>query len=182
VEKIDMKKKITLNEHRLWVILHQADDLMSRGEEEVLQKAGITSQQFLVLWIMEFLAEIREEPIIIADLAPILYRRLNSISLIVDRMEKNGLVKKVRDLPDRRAIRLIPTRKAERIFSAASKPNREFIKRIFSVFTDEEQETLLFLMKKLKKKLNEELEIENPEADPELNTPKNIEHFINKLY
>jgi len=177
-----MKKKITLNEHRLWVILHQNDDLMSRGEEEVLQKAGITSQQFLALWIMEFLSEIKKGPVIIADLAPVLYRRLNSISLIVDRMEKNGLVKKVRDLPDRRAIRLIPTRKAKNIFTTASKPNREYIKRIFSVFSEEEQETLLFLMKKLKKKLNEELNLEKVDADPELSTPENIEHFINKLY
>jgi DNA-binding MarR family transcriptional regulator len=176
------QEKITPNEHRLWVIVHQNYDLMTRGEDEMLGKQGVTSQQFLILWIIKFLSEIKEEPVIIADLAPILYRRLNSISLIIDRMEKNGLVKKVRDLPDRRAIRLQLTKKAEKLFNTASKPNREYIKRIFSAFSEKEQETFLALMKKFKKSLNEELNIEHQETDPDLASLTNIQRFINKLY
>ncbi|OGO17331.1 MAG: hypothetical protein A2Z02_04910 [Chloroflexi bacterium RBG_16_48_7] len=176
------QEKITPNEHRLWVIVHQNYDLMTRGEEEILGRQGVTSQQFLVLWIIKFLTEIKESPVIIADLAPILYRRLNSISLIIDRMEKNGLVKKVRDLPDRRAIRLQLTRKAEKLFATASKPNREYIKKIFSAFSENEQEAFLALMKKLKKRLNEELDIERADTDPDLASLRNIERFINKLY
>jgi DNA-binding MarR family transcriptional regulator len=177
-----MKGKITLEEYRLWVIFHLTNDLLLRAEENASTPTGITNQQFLVLWIMEFLTEVNGVPITITDLAPILHRSLNSVSLIVDRMEKTGLVKKVRDLPDRRAVRISPTKKADRIFLDSVKTNRDFIKSSFSIYTEEEQKQLLSLIRKLKNKLFKDLQLENMKSDPELNSPAQIMRFINKLY
>ena len=177
-----MKGKITLEEYRLWVIFHLTNDLLLRAEENVSMPTGITNQQFLVLWIMEFLAEVNGGPITITDLAPILHRSLNSVSLIMDRMEKAGLVKKVRDLKDRRSVRLSLTDKANRIFFNSVKTNRDFIKSTFAIYTEEEQNQLLALIRKLKKKLFKDLELENMKSDPELNSPAQIMRFINKLY
>jgi len=145
-----MEERITLEEYRLWVLFHLTNDLLLRCEENVSSATGITNQQFLVLWIMKFLSAVSDEPITITDLAPIVYRSLNSVSLIIDRMEKNGLVKKVRNLPDRRAVQLLLTKKAEKIFASTAKSNRDFIKQTFSIYSEKDKKKLLSLVKKLK--------------------------------
>jgi DNA-binding MarR family transcriptional regulator len=173
-----MNTRVTLDEHRLWVIFHQAYDIVTRCEDELFAKNGVTAQQFLVLWVMEFIAEATDSPVIITDLAPSLYRSINSVSSIVDRMEKSGLIKKIRNLPDRRAIRLKMTPKGRQIFNQALKPSREQIKKIFSVYSEDEMKTLLFLLKKLKAKAGEECAVEPVKVDPELSNPEIIAKFL----
>ena len=175
-----MKAKITFNEYRLWVIFNQTHHLIAKCSENALSKAGSTDQQYLMLWIMQFMAEVNGGLITITDLAPILYHNVNTVSSMIDRMEKKGLVEKIRDLADRRSIRLKITPKGEEVFSNASKPSRELIKRLFSVFSDEELATLISLMKKLKTKISEELGIEDVKSNPDLNDPARIISFLNK--
>lgn len=175
-----MTEKITFEEHRLWVIFHQTYDILTRCEEDVISETGITNQQFLVLWLMEFMKTVSDTPIIITDLAPSLFRSINSISSIIYRMEENGLVEKVRDLKDRRAIRLNITEKGEETFNNALKPSRKLIKEVFSAFTDEERQTLLLLMKKMKTKVIEEYGIREVKVDPELSNPEKIAKFLDR--
>ncbi len=175
-----MTKKVTLDEHRLWVIFHQTYDILTRCEEDVISETGITNQQFLVLWLMKFMTEVLDKPIIITDLAPSLFRSINSISSIIYRMEQNGLVEKVRDLEDRRAIRLRITEKGEETFVKALKPSRALIKRVFSVFSDEELQTLFFLLKKMKARVIEEYGIREVKVDPELSNPEKIARFLDR--
>jgi DNA-binding MarR family transcriptional regulator len=175
-----MSEKITPEEHRLWVIFHQTYDILTRCEENVISETGITNQQLLVLWLMEFMTASSDTPIIITDLAPSLFRSINSISSIIYRMEENGLVEKVRDLKDRRAIRLKITPKGEETFNTALKPSRALIKRVFSTFTDEERETLLHLLKKMKDKVIEEYGIDEVKIDPELSNQDNIAKFLKR--
>jgi DNA-binding MarR family transcriptional regulator len=174
-------EKITLDEHRLWVLLRQTYYLITQCEEDASNGTGVTAQQLVVLWLMQFISNISNKPIIITDLAPSLYRSVNSISTIIDRMEKNGLVKKIRDLPDRRSVRLQITRTGEKKYIEALKPNREMIKRLLSVYSDEELETFINLLRKLKKKATEEPYIEELTVDPELSDPAMITDFLNKV-
>jgi DNA-binding MarR family transcriptional regulator len=133
-----------------------------------------------MLWIMQYMTEVSGGPITITDLAPVLYHNVNTVSSMIDRMEKKGLVEKVRDLADRRAIRLKITPEGGEVFSNASRPSRELIKRLFSVFSDEELVTLISLMEKLKTKIREELDIKEVELNPDLNDPARIVNFLKK--
>lgn len=177
-----MTEKITLDEHRLWVIFHQTYDILTRWEEDEISKTGITNQQFQVLWMMEFMTASSDNPIIITDLAPSLVRSINSISSIIDRMEQKGLVEKVRDLKDRRAIRLKITPKGDEIFNRALKSGREMINSIFSAFTEEERQTLQVLLKKMKTRVIEEYGIKDLKVDPELSNRQKIANFMDKYY
>jgi DNA-binding MarR family transcriptional regulator len=133
-----------------------------------------------MLWIMQYMTEVSGDPITITDLAPVLYHNVNTVSSMIDRMEKKGLVEKIRDLADRRAIRLQITPEGGEVFSNASRPSRELIKRLFSVFSDEELATLISMMEKLKTKIREELAIEEVELNPDLNDPARIVDFLKK--
>lgn len=176
-----MKIKIKPDEYRLWVIIHQIYDLITKWEEEGLTETPISSKQFLVLWIIEYLSKVSDKPIILTDLIPLLYRSPNSISSIIDRMEKNGLVEKARDLPDRRAIRLMITKKGETLFKKAVKIQREMIKKLFTDFSDEELEILLSSMRKLKKNVNAILNLTEVNTDPESSDPHKTANFLNIL-
>jgi DNA-binding MarR family transcriptional regulator len=56
------------------------------------------------------------------DIANWLDRDTTSITLIIDRMSKEGLVERIRDLKDRRAVRVIITPKGEEIFQQGKEP------------------------------------------------------------
>lgn len=176
------KAYITSNEYSLWCTFHQAYDLVSWHEDDVFAKANITYQQFLVLWAIKYHDEFIGGPIIINDLVPLLYRSSNSISQIVNRMEKNGLLKKLRDLSDGRAVRLIMTDKGKKMFIKTVKPNFKLIKGLLSTFSEKEIETLLLLVEKLKKRTKMKLRLEQIKYNQDMSDIQRMSLFLDKLY
>jgi len=175
-----MKRYLTVDEHRLWVILHQTHDLLVRYEDKVLEDTHLTKEQHLILWLIEFMSDGNDNPVILSDVASSLFRNLNSISAIVNRMEKNGLIKKYRDLPDQRAIRLVITPKGKEAFNTGERINNLLIRRVFSTFTPEEMHTIRSLLKKLRKTINEESDLGKVRMDPEMSNRERITKFLKK--
>lgn len=169
-----MARRITLTRHRLWIIIHQVYDLITRYEEIELKERIITRERFLALWLMKFMSAIDDNPIKVTTLAPSLYRSVNGTSALVDRMEQIGLIKKIRDIPDKRAIRLVITPKGEEAVETGLKSQELLIKRILAIFTEEEVKTLLSMLRKLKTKLREEAGIKEAKVDPEVSNPRKI--------
>ena len=174
------KRYLSVDEHRLWVIFHQTHDLMGKYEDKVLEDAHLTKEQHLILWLIEFMTDGNDNPIILSDLASSLFRNLNSVSTIVNRMEKNGLIKKYRDLPDQRAVRLVVTPKGKEALSKAMGPNSLLIKEVFSVFSADEIQTLIMLIKKLREQIYTESGLEKVRMDPEMSDRKRITKFLKK--
>jgi len=175
-----MKRNLTVDEHRLWVIFHQTHDLLGRYEDKCLEDSHLTKEQHLILWLIEFMTDGNDNPVILSDVASSLFRNLNSISAIVNRMEKNGLVKKHRDLPDQRAIRLVITPKGKEAFNNAVKPSNLLVRRVFSTFSPEELHTIRSLLKKLREKIYEESDLEKVRMDPEMSNRDRITKFLKK--
>ena len=170
---------ITADEHHLWIVLHQAFNLMLKCEEIASAKAGLSREKYDVLMAIKFYNVVEEEEVIETNLASVLYRSTNSISTIVDRMEAEGLIEKVRDLPDRRAIRLVVTPKAEEILRKASKPYMELIKNLCSVYKERELISAIKMMEKLKRKASDESGMKKFQGEADLNNyPKMVEFLI----
>jgi len=72
--------------------------------------------------------------------------------MIIDRMVKAGLVRRRRDLPDRRAVRLFITSKAEEAFVPATAAGWELIQKILSSLSDADLLTLIRLLEILRDK------------------------------
>ena len=177
-----MSAKLTFSENYLWLMIHQIEDMIPKCEEGVLTDIDITNQQLLVLLAMVYISEVKDDPIIITSLVPVHNRSLNSMSSIIDRMEKNGLVEKIRDLPDRRAARLIISPKGKEVIKIASKPNAELIKRLLSAFSAVELKTFMSLMKKLRSKMLEELSLKEVSEAVERKDIGGMTKFINRLH
>lgn len=173
-------KKITPSELNLWLELHKFYDTLSRvWKNSAPVNDNVSGTQLSVLRAMNYLIDIDHDPIIIRDLVPHLNRSLNSISSIIDRMVKNGLVEKYRDLPDRRAIRVVMTKKGEEIMEQGIEPFRNTIKTLFSSVTADEQKKLLTILDKMKVNLKEILEEDNEGLPPKEKNKR--DHLLKKL-
>jgi DNA-binding MarR family transcriptional regulator len=139
--------------HKLWVILDQTYVAVSKCQEAAFAKAGLTLQQYRVLMVINF----AKHQLTQTDVSHYLDRNTNSISLIIDRMEKIDLVKRVRDLKDRRALRLVITPTGKDLFKRATTHGLELTKTMMSCCSEEETQIVINLLEKLRARALEEL-------------------------
>jgi DNA-binding MarR family transcriptional regulator len=79
------------------------------------------------------------------DIARWIARSPNSVSMIVDRMVKAGLLKRVRDKRDRRVVNVSMTSKAANSLEPAIRAGWEFIQKITSPLSNEDKHAFVRL-------------------------------------
>jgi len=143
--KHERRVKMALNSENLVFIIHLTHDTIRRREDELFGQHGLTTEQYSILAAIKHL----DEPVRITDIAHRVTRSTNSISMIVDRMVKAGLVKRTRDRKDRRTVFVTMTSKAETLFEPATLAGQEFIQKILSKVSHEDTQTLTRLFETL---------------------------------
>lgn len=137
---------MTVNSENLVFVIHRTHDMLKSCEDKVFGEHGLTTEQYSVLTTIKFL----DGPVRITDVARRLTRSTNSISMIVDRMVKAGLVKSTRDRKDdRRTVFVTVTSKAEALLKPANLAGQEFIQKIQSKVSHEDEQTLIRLFETL---------------------------------
>jgi MarR family 2-MHQ and catechol resistance regulon transcriptional repressor len=143
---------------KLWLLMHRVRDALVLCEESILRKYGLTMEQFAVVAAVKS----RGGSLRPTDLAFILERSPNSISMLVDRMVKAGLVKRTRDRIDRRVVRVSLTNRGENALKPATPATWEFIQKILSQLSYKDKHALASLLEILKCQF---LGYLNPEVD-----------------
>ena len=141
-----MKFKFENLDKGAWVLLRQVPNLVSRCEDLVFGKHGLTRERHAVLMAMKHI----DGPARPADVARWLDLSPNSVSMIIDRMVKVGLVKRTRDRKDRRVVFLTSTGKAEKAYVLATTAGWELIQEILSPLPDKDKRTLVKLLETLR--------------------------------
>jgi MarR family 2-MHQ and catechol resistance regulon transcriptional repressor len=142
---------------RLWLLLRRVGDALSLCQDSVYSKYGLTTEQFGVL------ASIKSRgPLTPSRLALILERGPNSMSMLVDRMVKAGLVRRTRDRKDRRIVNVSMTSKGEKAVEPAIPAGWEFIHEILSPLSEDDRRVLASTLETVKCQLVGYL---NPEMD-----------------
>jgi len=152
---VDSESKNTVL--RLWLLLHRVRDALVLCEDSIFGEFGLTMEQFAVLAAVKSRGSLRP-----TDLALILERSPNSVSMLVDRMVKAGLVRRTRDRSDRRIVRVSLTTKGENALKPATPTGWEFIQKILSPISYKDKHTLANLLETIKCEL---LGYLNPEID-----------------
>lgn len=145
---------------KLWFITHRTRDVLRNCEDKVFGKYGLTAEQYGVLAVMKVLGG----SVRVTDLARGLGRSANSVSMIVDRMVKAGLLRRERGRGDRRTVRVTVTSKGEVAFRPATVAGLELIREITSPLSDDDKRTFVSLHEVIKHKA---LQCVNPEVDTE---------------
>ena len=131
-------------DYSLWVLLHQVKDLIFRAREKELRQYDVTAMQTAVLVIVDAI----EEQATPTEISRWLLREPHTVSVLLTRMEKDGLVTKAKIPGKKGTINVALTEKGQQALSQSIK--RESIRSIMSCLSDEEREQLRSSLEKLR--------------------------------
>ena len=152
-----MKAKASVSrENELWTLLSQAQHAAIRASETEMRQLGVPQMHAEVLMIVKS----EDGPVTPAEISRSLFREPHTISGLLTRMEKQGLVKRVRDLQRKNLVRIAITDKGERAYRKIG--NVSAIHSIMSCLSSKEQESLKDALLKLRRKALEELRLRQP--------------------
>lgn len=128
---------------------HIAAIIKQKGRE-ILNQYAITPPQFVGLqWLYEL------GDMTIGELSGKMYLACSTTTDLIDRMQKNELVERVKDPADRRVVRIHLLPEGERIIQEVITKRQEYL-RMFESFTDEEiaifEKSLMKLQHEMKRK------------------------------
>src|SRR4030042_6653560 len=162
---------------RLWRQLYQTYTLLKKCEDGIYEEHGLTTEQYAVLVGISYIGE----PARVTDIARWLERSTNSISMIVDRMVKAGLVRRARDKRDRRVVYVSKTSKAESLLGPATVASFGMIQKTLSPMSHRNKLVLLDLLGEVKyetlKRTNPGVDIEKLRKD-ELKQAANVQKWL----
>jgi len=133
-------------EYELWVLLHQACDAMIRARENELRKFGISRMQAAVLFIIKAI-DGQATP---AEISRWLFREPHTVFGLLKRMEKQGLVRRVKDLERKNMIRVTITEKGEE--ACRQSRDMKVIRTILSGLSPEQRDNLKPYLETLRKR------------------------------
>jgi MarR family transcriptional regulator for hemolysin len=128
----------------LWILLCQARDTIFRARGRELTPCGVTVEQAGILFVVQAIGD-QATP---TEISRWMLRKPHTISTILTRMEKDGLVSKSKDLDKKSRVIVALTEKGRQVYSQSSK--RKSIREIMSCLSEEEHNQLGLLLQKLR--------------------------------
>ncbi|HWI61589.1 MAG TPA: MarR family transcriptional regulator [Symbiobacteriaceae bacterium] len=112
--------------------------LLKKREREILADYNVTPPQFeALLTLREFGA------LTMGELCEKMYLACSTATDLVDRMERNGLVERVRDKADRRVVRLNVLPKGEQVADDVTAARKSQLATVLSPVSLEDKERLI---------------------------------------
>ncbi|MDD5591288.1 MAG: MarR family winged helix-turn-helix transcriptional regulator [Dehalococcoidales bacterium] len=124
---------------RTWLLIHQTYNLVLKAEESLFKQIGISPQYNGVLMAMRY----TDGPVTATIIANWLDRNNNAISMLLDRMQRDGLIRRVRSSRDRREVRLVLTSKGREIIEKATELGWRLIQDILGEIPEEDLRALI---------------------------------------
>ncbi len=128
--------------------LRYISGIIKQKGRELLSDYKITPPQFVALqWLFE------EGDMTIGELSNKMYLACSTTTDLVDRMEKNLLVERVKDSHDRRVVQIHLLEEGKRIIDEVIKKRRVYLEEVLKDFSEEEIQLLQHNLEKLHQKM-----------------------------
>ena len=155
--EVHMKDFPSVDEdYKLWVLLSQAADTTLRARQKELDRYGISTAEAAVLFAVQAIGD-RATP---AEITRWLLREPHTVTELLNRMERGGLVTKAKDLERKNLVRVSITEKGRQAYKQSTK--RKSIRKVMSVLSREERQQLGSYLERLRNKALGELTEERP--------------------
>lgn len=129
---------------------HIAAIIKQQGRR-ILSNYPITPPQFIALqWLFE------HGDMTIGDLSNKMYLAFSTTTDLVDRMEKNQLVKRVRDEQDRRVVRINLLSEGERVIEEVIDKRRVYLNSVLADFDEQQVKDFSDLLTKLHQEMKKD--------------------------
>ncbi|MDR9791588.1 MarR family transcriptional regulator [Aeribacillus sp. FSL K6-2848] len=124
--------------------------ILKKKGRDILSNYSITPPQFDALLLLN-----ESGNMTIGELSNKMYLACSTITDLMDRMEKNNLVKRVKDEKDRRLVRIQLLENGQRVIEAALAKRQEYLREVLKNFSDQEIVQLEKLLAKLQQEMKE---------------------------
>jgi len=141
-------------DYNLWVLLHQTTDVVLRARQKELDQFGISVIEVGVLVVTQAIGE-KATP---SEISRWIFREPHTVSALLNRMEKRGLVRKTQDLDRKNLVRVSITEKGQQAYDKSTR--RKSIHKIMSSLSEQERQQLRSCLQKLQNKAFKELIVE----------------------
>jgi len=135
---------LTLN---AFITLMRASESLNNRLNKHLSENNLTVSQFGTLEVLLHLGPLNQRAI-----GKKLLKSGGNITMVIDNLQKNGLVTRIPDQSDRRAVLIHLTKKGKAFIKKFFPEHLTRIKQEFSILTDKEKKELARICKKLGKK------------------------------
>ena len=130
--------------------LRYISGMIKQNGRKILHNYPITSPQFVALqWLLE------EGDLTIGELSNRISLAFSTTTDLVDRMEKNDLVERIRDEKDRRVVRIHLLEKGKVIIHEVIEKRQEYLQEVLQGFDVEQAATLNHLLDLLYNRMKE---------------------------
>ncbi|KAB7668058.1 MarR family winged helix-turn-helix transcriptional regulator [Bacillus sp. B1-b2] len=117
--------------------LRYISGIIKQKGREILSNYTITPPQFVALqWLFE------DGDMTIGELSNKMFLAFSTTTDLVDRMEKNELVQRVKDPNDRRVVRIHLLEEGKRLIDEVIKKRQVYLQEVLGEYTTEEMEDL----------------------------------------
>ncbi len=124
--------------------LRYISGIIKQKGREILNSYTITPPQFIALqWLFE------HGDMTIGDLSNKMFLAFSTTTDLVDRMEKNELVVRIREEQDRRVVRIKLLKEGERIIEEVIKKRQDYLENVLTNFSEDEAAQFALLLEKL---------------------------------
>lgn len=124
--------------------LRYISGIIKQKGREILNSYTITPPQFIALqWLFE------HGDMTIGDLSNKMFLAFSTTTDLVDRMEKNDLVVRIREEQDRRVVRIKLLKEGERIIEEVIKKRQDYLEAVLEDFSEDEVEQFSALLEKM---------------------------------
>ena len=144
----------------LWVLLRQAKDMVLKATQKELSQYGISPEEAAVLSIVQFLDN-QATP---SEISRWLLREPHTVSGILSRMEKKGLLSKIKDLVRKNLVRVTLTDKGQQAYRQSTKIKS--IRDIMSSLSEDERQQLRSYLETLRDRALKQLRVEQKPPFP----------------
>ncbi len=144
-EEIEKIRTVKRNDHEanLYILLDQTDGIVTSAVELELKHLRITQPQVRILTMLSR----QNEPVTLDKLASWTLKEFNSVSTLINRMEKKGLIKKIKKDEDLRTYVTL-TEKGSKLFHLGV--TERSIHLIFEKLSENERKQLRTVLMKVR--------------------------------
>jgi len=128
----------------LWVLLADTKEAILKSRQRELIRHNITATQAAILFIIQAIGD-QATP---SEISRQIFRKPSTVTEILNRMEKQGLVTKVKDLNRKNLVRVVLTDKGREAYHLSSQ--RKSIRKIMSSLPPDNRQHLRSLLQTLR--------------------------------
>jgi MarR family transcriptional regulator for hemolysin len=140
------------NQFRLGFLIHDVSRLRRTVIDKALKPLGITRSQW---WVLSNLARNTSHEMVQTELANVLDIGKVALGGLLDRLEAAGYIERQADPADRRAKRVVMTRKGEEILETMQEQGADLNRDTLRDITEQEVRLAEDIMHRMKKRLIE---------------------------